>query len=307
MRVLFVCSGFNRLGIPLRQAESLRKKNINVEVFTISNKGLKGYLLNFFKLKKYLSDRDFDIIHAHYSLSGFIAALLCKGPLIVSLMGSDVYSGLIVRTFIKLFHRFRWRVCIVKSQRMKDLLNIKNACVIPNGVNIEDFKPIDRTIACKHIGWNPCDINILFPADPSRMEKNYSLAEKSIGLLQSLPNIKLWHLKDVPYLEMIYYYNAANVILLTSFWEGSPNVIKEAMACSRPIVSTDVGDVRELIAGTTGCLISEFSPHDVAQKIIVAINFSEGTKGREKISDLSSEKIADRLISLYKLYLPRNV
>jgi teichuronic acid biosynthesis glycosyltransferase TuaC len=64
--------------------------------------------------------------------------------------------------------------------------------------------------------------------------------------------------------------NAADLLLLTSLTEGSPQVIKEAMACNCPIVATDVGDIREIIGYTDGCYITTFKPSDVAVKIQAA-------------------------------------
>ena len=54
--------------------------------------------------------------------------------------------------------------------------------------------------------------------------------------------------------------NAADVLLLTSDAEGSPMVVKEAMACNVPVVSTAVGDVADVIGGTEGCYITQPGP-----------------------------------------------
>jgi teichuronic acid biosynthesis glycosyltransferase TuaC len=90
------------------------------------------------------------------------------------------------------------------------------------------------------------------------------------------------------------------VVLLTSLWEGSPNVIKEAMACNTPIVSTDVGDVKEIIGKTEGCFITSFDPEDVSDKIKKALEFGKRTTGREDIKHLESGVVAKRIIAIYK-------
>src|SRR4030042_4531165 len=104
---------------------------------------------------------------------------------------------------------------------------------------------------------------------------------------------------------IIHYLNAADVLLLTSFHEGSPNVIKEAMACNCPVVSTDVGDVRWVVGNTSGYYISSFDPGELAEKIKLAIVFREKhrqTNGRDRISELGldSETVAKKIIDVYK-------
>ena len=108
-------------------------------------------------------------------------------------------------------------------------------------------------------------------------------------------------LKDIPSDQVVYYYNAADVTLLTSLHEGSPNVIKEAMACNCPIVSTDVGDVKDVIADTDGCYITTYDPKDVVEKIKMALEFGKRTKGRERIvqAGLDSKTIANKIINIY--------
>ena len=106
----------------------------------------------------------------------------------------------------------------------------------------------------------------------------------------------------------ILYYNAADLLLLTSKHEGSPNIIKEAMACNCPVVSTDVGDVRWVIGNTKGCYITSSNPVGVAQKVMLALEFSEKnsrTKGRERIMELGldSDTIAAKIIAVYKKVL----
>ena len=98
------------------------------------------------------------------------------------------------------------------------------------------------------------------------------------------------------------YLNASDLLLSTSLWEGSPNVIKEAMACNCPIVTTNVGDVKWLLDGVEGCLITTNDPKDVADKIKKALNFKGRTKGRDKLISLGldSEHIAKKIIKVYE-------
>ena len=152
-------------------------------------------------------------------------------------------------------------------------------------------------------GWVKDKKHILFAANPNRYEKNFELAQKAYDLIKN-DNIDLHYLDNVNNEDIPIYYSAANIILLTSLWEGSPNVIKEAMTCNKPIVSTDVGDVKWLLGDEPGHFISNFKPEDISVKIKQALEFSknyEKTKGRHRIVELGldTETIAKKIIEVY--------
>jgi teichuronic acid biosynthesis glycosyltransferase TuaC len=301
MKVLFVSSGNSSNGISpiiLNQGTSLQNQGASVAYFTIKGKGIIGYLKAIPKLQKFIKKNKFDIIHAHYSLSAFVATLSGAKPLVVSLMGSDVKSKKYFKLFIKLFNKFSWAKMIVKSEDMKLSLGIKEVKIIPNGVDFERFQPIDKIIALKETGWDNTKKHVLFAANPKRYVKNFKLAKNAFDLLNR-SDIDLHFLNEVPNVQLPFYFNAADVVLLTSLWEGSPNVIKEAMACNRPIVSTDVGDINNLIGKTEGCYISSLDPKDIMIKIKKAVNHKLDTNGREDVKHLKSNEISQKIINLY--------
>ncbi len=97
-----------------------------------------------------------------------------------------------------------------------------------------------------------------------------------------------------------------DMLLMTSKTEGSPQVIKEALACGCPIVSVDVGDVAERTSGVEGCyVVPSREPKDIAQAILQAIAYEGKTNGREKIIEmgLSNDQVAEHLIEIYKQVL----
>ena len=307
MKVLFISSGNSVYGIsPIikNQGTSLINQGMKVDFFTINGKGLRGYFNNIPILKKHIMNNNYDIIHAHYSLSAFVASLTFAKPIVVSLMGSDVKSSGIFRYIINFFQYLFWNKTIVKSIDMKESLNFKNAEVIPNGVDFERFKPIDKIDAFKKTNWESAKKHILFTSDPNRVEKNFHLTKEALDILK-LNGVELHQLENISNDIVPYYINSSDVILLTSLWEGSPNVIKEAMACNIPIVSTDVGDVREIIGKTEGCYITTYEPKDVAQKIQQALDFGKRTTGREDIKHLESSVIAKKIINVYKNVLEK--
>ena len=304
MKVLFVSSGNSKAGIsPIvrGQGESLKRKGIDLDYFTIVGKGTKGYLKNIPRLRKFLRTKSYDLIHAHYSLSAIVASLSCKLPMVVSLMGSDVHMGFFWKSIIKTFYRFRWDATIVKSAGMKKSISLNNAIVIPNGVDFGLFKSIEKDIAKIKVGFNDKRRHIIFVANPKRPEKNYQLAKRAVELIDD--SVELNAVSNVDQNIIPYYMNAADILLLTSLWEGSPNVIKEAMACNCPIVSTDVGDVKEVIGKTEGCYICSYDLEAVADKIKKALDFGRRTDGREKIKHLEVNVIAQKIIQIYEQVL----
>ena len=181
------------------------------------------------------------------------------------------------------------------------MFNNTESQIIPNGIDFLQFYPIDKTAARKQLNI-PLDLKIvLFACNPDRIEKNYKLAEDAVKSLRN-SKVALKVVYDVNQQILNKYYNASDVILLTSFHEGSPNVIKEALACNRVIVSTDVGDVSQNIQNIKGCSICSFDPKDVAEKIKEAFK-NENSTGRISIINLDNKVIAEKIINIYNQLL----
>jgi glycosyltransferase involved in cell wall biosynthesis len=303
LKILFVSSGNSASGITTiikNQGRSIVNKGHEVEFYAITGKGMIGYLKAIRPLRNFIKKNNFDIIHAHYSLSAFVCSLtFLKKPIVVSFMGSDILGSRAMRPLIRLFNFCSWNRTIVKSGEMKSVSGLKGANVIPNGVDFDLFRPMDKRSCQKELGWNTEKTHILFPANPSRPEKNFKLAKEAVDSLDD-QNIELHFLKDIPFGQVPVWMNASDVLVLTSLWEGSPNVIKEAMACNSPIVSTDVGDVKEILGGSEGCFVTSFEPKDVAESIKMAVSFGKRTNGREDIKHLDENIISSKLIELYK-------
>lgn len=319
MKILFVCSGISPnkpSPIVLAQGKALSNEHNLVEFFTINRKGIKGYLLESIRLKRFLKNKKYDIIHAHYGLSA-ITALLAAGArrLVVSFMGDDVLGTNTnkgkVTTFSKwmvllnkLLARYCYKKIIVKSQEMYNALANKKAMIVPNGVNTHLFNVGNKTDARTQLNWNYDKSIVLFASDPQRPEKNFQLVSDAVQMIKD-SNIEIVFLKNIEHNHLPIYYNAADALLMSSFHEGSPNVIKEAMACSCPIVTTNVGDVKWIIGETPGCFISSFDVVDYAAKIVEVLGFAKKnnrTTGSQRIEEigLDSTTISKEIIDLYK-------
>jgi glycosyltransferase involved in cell wall biosynthesis len=279
------------------------REGVDLQFFDIIGKGLFGYLSNLSKLKRKIRVFQPDIIHCHYSLSCILTSITFTGtPIVASLMGSDLYIFGKLKLFIlRVLARYSWDKTIVKSKNLYRRLGVETAHVIPNGVNFDDFKVINKQEAQSILGWESKHKHIIFASYPDRIEKNFILAENSIKtLIDQKIKVELHFLNGINFSEMVYYYNAADVLLMTSLYEGSPNVIKEAMACNCPIVSTDVGDVKEILKNILGTFIVDSNTESVAEALGKALAFNSRTEGREMIKELDSKLIALKIIKIYE-------
>ena len=315
MYVLFVLGGnnknFNVSAFIASQGKSLEDNGVKVDYFIIHGKGLKGYLGNIPRLSKILKSKKYDVIHSHYSFSAWISVLtLTRTPKIVSFMGSDIYGNINERGNPHLKGKFNYIISklvqpfvnqiIVKSNRLGDYVFLKNKMhVVPNGVDFKKFTPIDKNYARKKIRLNSRKKQILFLGDKNNTNKNFALLDQAIRYL----DLSIYQLLPFNYpikKELIpLYINAADVVIMSSFSEGSPNVVKETMACNIPVVSVDVGDVKEVIAKTKGCYLSKYDPKDMAEKIVKAVSFKGKATGRKDIEYLEINIIASRIIDIY--------
>ena len=308
MKVLFICSGNRGISPQIQdQAVSLNNKGIELKIFPIIGKGVWGYLKNIPQLRKQIVAFNPDIIHSHYSFCGIIAALSSKLPIVTTLMGSDVYKSQLYALIDKFFAYYIWNKTIVQSNNMKDKIG-KNVYIIPNGINLDIFKPLDRYECIKQLGLDVNVKHILFvsSSNPQRTEKNLPLALEAINTC-SRSDIKLQILSNIQHNEMPLHLNAASLLLLTSKWEGSPVVVKEAMACNIPVVATKVGDIEYLFENTEGCYYTDPASDKLAEKINYILNNQIEPNGRHRIIDLKldSESIADKLIQLYQEVLSK--
>jgi len=306
MRVLFVSSSkrWDTISPVIEnQGRALENEGIHIEYFTINTKNrysIKEYFKSCFILRKYINKNKYDIIHAHYFYNGIVSTFAVNKPVVLSLMGSDVHGSRLNRIIIKLFYSDLWDKIIVKSNNLKNLLKLKNIRVIPNGVDLSLFKLMERCKARSVVNFDN-KIYILFVGDPKNPNKNFNLAKRAVGLISN-KNTVLKVINGVDNSILPYYYNAADILLFTSKNEGSPNVIKEAMACNLPIISTDTGDVKERISEVKNSYICDFDAYEMYSKINLVLSNQSRSNGRDVIlkQKLDSKSTSKQIIELYK-------
>jgi glycosyltransferase involved in cell wall biosynthesis len=297
------------------QIQSIRQRGVKVDVFNIrGNEHRKNYFTAFFRLRKVMRKNCFDLVHGHYVYSGIVAASQFRVPSIVSFMGSDINGTLKANgkpqlrgyADIALSHLLEFFIdgIVVKTNRMrKKLFRPSRSILLPNGVDLTVFHPVDQSLARRQlrIDEDPSQKYVLFVGGPSSpVNKGYDIAKKSIEILKEHnPRIQLLTASGVPHNFINYYMNAADVMMLPSLQEGSPNVVKEAMACNLPIVSTDVGDVRELIEGVVGNRVVNRDPYAFAHAILEILKQEKKTDSRDHIEHLRIENISETLIQFY--------
>lgn len=320
MKVLFVSSWGKRGELSpftQKQAEMLGKKGVDLCHFEVSEAadGFLGYWRATKRLRLYLKEHPVELIHAHYSYCGWVADLARSNEkLVVSYLGSDIYGypgqnrtkkifAHIKRILTCLHARFRVDLCLVMSERMRQLCRLMgDSIVFPHGVDFEQYYPIDRNQARKVLDWPLDKPIILFPANPKRLVKNFPLAEQAVSQLRR-SDVQIKVFGNVPEEQMKYYYNAADVLLMTSLHEGSPCSVKEAMACNLPIVSTDVGDVKDIISGSVGCSVCNSDPDELAEAVSLVLKDCRRSNGREKMAHLNAEIVAQTQIGHYQKLL----
>jgi glycosyltransferase involved in cell wall biosynthesis len=223
-------------------------------------------------------------------------------PVVVTYHGSEVGVGPDhwLSKLTRVVHPAFDRVVVV-SPKMREALGDPEVRVVPCGIDLQGFEPIPMAQAREQLGLPAQSPLVLWPGDPKRPEKRFRMLEQAVEQVrQSMPDVELVLVSGKPHDVIPVYMSACDVLGLTSAYEGSPMVIKEAMACNLPIVSVDVGDVADVIDGTDHCYLAEPTPEGVAEKLLLVLSNRQRTNGRSKIGHLDSEAIAEQLIGIYE-------
>jgi len=262
------------------QMESLRPLGVEYDVLFIDGRRSRwNYAHAIGQMRRRLRARPFDLIHAHFGLSGWVARCQFQLPVVVSFMGDDVLGqfqrdGRIsaMGRFFQVSSRILARsvsAVIVKNAKMKSALGLTSAYVIPNGVDLGLFRPLDVMEARRRLGLDLSRKFLLFPYDRAIENKRYDLIEAAATRARKeVPELEILEVSGRDRSLMPLYMNAADALVIASYSEGSPNSIKEAMAVNLPVITVDVGDTAELIGLTEGCYLVAREADAIAARLV---------------------------------------
>ena len=331
MRVLLVHSGNAVAGLSStytfvhEQGEALRALGVEVDYYAVVGKGAVGYLRNIRPLRRKIQDFNPDIIHAHYGLSGMVAVLSTRRPVVITCHNGETHTRR-GNFFSSIALRFA-RHTIYVAQHIYDQLYFhpRRYTILPCGIDLENLAIVPKAKAQAEMHLPKDKINILFGGAFINARKNEPLARQAIALLEgeqskvesgkskdeNTPKHSTLHLQPstINLIEMKGYDRhqvamlmcGCDMLLLPSKSEGSPQVVKEAMACNCPVVATDVADIAHLLHGVKNSYVTSFDPADVADKMARVIRSGERSDGLYRIQALrlSNPEVAETIYHIY--------
>ena len=295
-----------------RQVAALQQRGIVTRTFFLSSRTSPGAVLaEMRRFRKVVREFDPSIVHAHY---GTMTALFCAigtlRPLVISFRGSDLnptsdigyVRSLVGRVFSQVsVLRARHVICV--SQQLKDRLWIRSrpVSIIFDGVDLSAFKPTPRQEARRKLGWNPETQFVFFNLGDRPAGKRLALAESAIAYARrTISDIELVPVSNVDPNQIPDFMNACNCLLLTSDFEGSPTVVKEALACNLPVITVDVGDVRDLLSGVEPSRIVADRVEALGDALIEVLRLDTRSDGASRAEELSERRTTDRVVEVFE-------
>lgn len=305
------------------QGEAIRALGNDVDYFLVRG----NYVKAVGALKQKIREFQPDIVHAHYGLSAITAELQGLVPVVTTFHNGETLNPVV--NFVSSLMSLRAKHVIYVAQHIRDLsyFKAKDYSIIPCGVNTDECVVMDKAEARKQLNWDAKKKYILFGGAFDNLRKNYKLLAEAVeclkneGMKESFErerdknDIECIEMKGLSRKDCVLRMNACDLFALPSHSEGSPQALKEAMACNCPCIATDIADVRELFGDEPGHWIlrnprktherwdaDEKSLDEMVQLLNDALKFEGRTNGRQRILDLelSNEQVAKRIINIYK-------
>ena len=321
MRVLSVIPGESEgtsFIFAKRQVAELQKRGIaNRTFFLASRTSIRLVFREWRRLRKEISEFQPDLVNAHYgTLTAFLCSYGTRFPLVVTYRGSDLWlhpelSFLRSRVGMLLSQTAALRashiICVSKGLSQSLWWKRDKVTIISSGIDTSIFYPRPQNKVRSELGWPKEERVVIFNCGKEPLRKRFALAESAVRVARSLyGDIKFLVMEgDVPPDRVPLFLNAADCLLVTSDYEGSPNIVKEALACNLPIVSVDVGDVRERLQDVNLAYIIERDPIALGKAIVQILKNGRRCNGYQKSLELSLDKTTDMIINIYQSVIRR--
>jgi glycosyltransferase involved in cell wall biosynthesis len=321
MKVLMVTSEwpdeFNPQAAPFvrSQFEKLKENNIEVDLIHLRGSGKIGnYIKKYFLLRRVIKNGNYNILHAQWGQSA-LPLIFFSLPLVITYRGDDVegvigkngkkgLSSLLLRLIGKFVSLFASHIIVVSEHMINKLGTQKSYSVIPSGINFNKIPNFNKAQAREELKIPKEKTIFLFPNSVTVKRKNFELAKSAFDLLPEKlkERCELRIVHGVEHKEILKYMIASDFLLFTAIHEGSPNVVKESLACNLPIISVDVADVKTRIGGIPGCFVcSSYDPIHFSKTISLALKFNyKGYNSRSSVLDLDENLLIQKLIEIYK-------
>ena len=283
-------------------------------------------------------NESFDIIHAHGMFTppaGLTAKLLSeklKVPYVVTCHGSDI--NLAMPNNKELYNNVleqAGKVIFVSNALLNKAKSLgysgKNAVVIPNGIEPETFKPLDKEKIKRELGLNKKVVG--FVGNMKKIKRadklpeifEYISSNKDVEFLIvgdgelrenvekecQKRNLNVKFVGRVSQDKVPYYMNAMDVMILPSRNEGFPTVVNEAQACGVAVVGSSNGGIPEAI-GDGGIVVEEgedFEKRFAKAVINLLENPIDSNYLRERALEFSWENVVKREVNVYEKVLKR--
>jgi glycosyltransferase involved in cell wall biosynthesis len=303
------------------QVRSLRDEGVKVDVLFFDTKRTRLYYgTKLPEIVRALRRNRYDLVHTHHSYTLFMADLarrvaMAGVPVVLTNHEAEALDAMgRTRTWhptsylrhSRALKRFAARradaVIFVARQLATELHFDRPYDVIPCGVDLSKFRPLNRSECRRRLGVPGSTPTIFFPANPHNQRKRFALAEAAHAIIrQRWPNALLRTGGGISADDMVYHYCAADVMLQTSYCEASPTVVKEALACEIPVVSTDSGDTADIIRGVPYCALCPEDPAALAARIMEAHgHHAVGGRAHLISHGLDLRQVARRIIAVYE-------
>jgi glycosyltransferase involved in cell wall biosynthesis len=291
------------------QVSVLEERGVTCDVVTVprppsGTRSLTQYVSFYRDALREVYRGEYDLVHANYGLTAPAALAQPIRPIVLSLWGSDVMGqyGSVSELCARYFD-----AVIVMSERMQRELDVEST-IVPHGIDMDLFSPAPAGPARADVGWRDDAKHVLFPYDAAREVKDYPRANRVVERAQRRlgVDLELHAVSGVPHHRVPVYMNAADVLLLTSKWEGSPNAVREALACNLPVVTTDVGDIASYAAGVPGTVVSD-SDEDLVRGVVDAVTRASPFDGRDRVQAYSLEQMGANILAVYEDVLDRPI